>query len=797
MSIGVTCPKCGWSGRAKNELAGRRVKCPTCATPFRVIARGETPKAAARSAVARPPLLPPPPPRPFSPAEARGLVTGTMRPVGTTLAYRLSLAMVGLMMILLPLTYLGMIAGIGGGVWWHLVHNVRVLSNHGLRGKAAAIPILAYVGPAVIGAILVLFMVKPLLARRQREAAPHSLRPEDEPTLYAFVNRICQAVGAPVPKRIDVDLQVNASASHRRGLASLAGNDLVLTIGLPLVAGLSVDQFAGVLAHEFGHFTQGAGMGFGALISRVNGWFARVVWQRDAWDLRLEAWEKGSDLWIGMILCLARWCVWLTRRILFGLMWVAHALSCHLSRQMEYDADLHQTRLVGGRVVAETLRSLPRLSVAEQKAWQLLEESWFEGILADSVPDLVVELSNRLSPEERLAIDTSVTEEKTALFSTHPAVRERIARASSEGATAMLVSTEPAARLFTDFHRLSCLLSLAKYSEALPGKVTAAHLRPASALLSQQEAEKQAREAAERWMGADLIPHLPFPGGSGAAERTAEACLGSLRETLATLRSTPPHPSETLEAVGESLTKHRHTFLVESFVSGGRRHDDARLGETFHSIADVERFREGTWRDVHSLSAPLLERRTLLDRRLRAALGWLASPQADGAFPDVDARRAEVARLSDALSALTARQADWITVAGRVTALGFWLEYLVEHEINAADGQAFTDLLNRTKDAIRAIRTPLLGKPYPLEHTDRTMTIGRYLVPEEVPEDPPEAVIVPAQRVTNLFPYLGWQLVGRLILQAEAVEAAALGDRTDGPRPPITPPPPQAPPPRP
>jgi len=49
---------------------------------------------------------------------------------------------------------------------------------------------------------------------------------------------------------------LNAAAGFRRGAASFFGNDLVLTIGLPLVAGLSLREFAGVVAHELAHVTQ-------------------------------------------------------------------------------------------------------------------------------------------------------------------------------------------------------------------------------------------------------------------------------------------------------------------------------------------------------------------------------------------------------------------------------------------------------------------------------------------------------------------------------------------------------------
>ncbi len=50
------------------------------------------------------------------------------------------------------------------------------------------------------------------------------------------------------------------------GLLSFLGHDLVLTLGLLLIAaGLTERELAGVIAHEFGHFRQGAGMRPGAI----------------------------------------------------------------------------------------------------------------------------------------------------------------------------------------------------------------------------------------------------------------------------------------------------------------------------------------------------------------------------------------------------------------------------------------------------------------------------------------------------------------------------------------------------
>ena len=59
-------------------------------------------------------------------------------------------------------------------------------------------------------------------------------------SLFEYVARLCEIVRAPVPTSIRVNTQVNASASFRLGMISLLRNDLTLTIGLPIVAGMSL-----------------------------------------------------------------------------------------------------------------------------------------------------------------------------------------------------------------------------------------------------------------------------------------------------------------------------------------------------------------------------------------------------------------------------------------------------------------------------------------------------------------------------------------------------------------------------
>ncbi len=110
-----------------------------------------------------------------------------------------------------------------------------------------------------------------------------------------FIDRLCDAVHAPRPRRIDVDCQVNASAGFRRGMLSmLLGRDPVLTIGLPFVAGMNARQFAGILAHEFGHFAQGGGIRLIYVIRPISFWFTRVVYERCFHLEPLPVPEEGS-----------------------------------------------------------------------------------------------------------------------------------------------------------------------------------------------------------------------------------------------------------------------------------------------------------------------------------------------------------------------------------------------------------------------------------------------------------------------------------------------------------------------
>jgi Zn-dependent protease with chaperone function len=260
----------------------------------------------------------------------------------------------------------------------------------------------------------------------------------------------------------------------------LLGNDLVLRIGLPLVAGLSLREFAGVMAHEFGHFTQGFGMRFSYVIARINFWFIRVIYQRDAWDLWLDEWTEEAEDWrVMLVVNCARLGVWFSRLLLKLLMYFGHGVCCFLLRQMEYHADACEIRLVGSAAFESTARRLAALNDAAGRAYKEMRTSWtLNRRLPEDFPRFLVWHESKTAPIQRQRLQDTLGLARTGLFHTHPSDGDRIRAARRANEPGIFHLEQPASILFSHFDVVAKQVTHLHYSEDHGLLFDSTNLRP-------------------------------------------------------------------------------------------------------------------------------------------------------------------------------------------------------------------------------------------------------------------------------------------------------------------------------
>ena len=82
-------------------------------------------------------------------------------------------------------------------------------------------------------------------------------------------------------------------------------------------------------------------------------------------------------------------------------MMAGHAISCFMMRQMEYDADRYEARMVGSDVFESTCRRLAVLNIASQGAYSDLATCWKENRLPDDLTKLILANIGQI-PDDRL-----------------------------------------------------------------------------------------------------------------------------------------------------------------------------------------------------------------------------------------------------------------------------------------------------------------------------------------------------------------------------------------------------------
>jgi len=422
-------------------------------------------------------------PRPGTLAQlqAMGIVGKRFPPVTISIRYRLELALGALLAGLLLLAYAALIPLVAWGLY-------SLVSASGLvRGPTSGFYSRLNIPVLLFGCCLILSLLKPLVTRPGRTVEPHLLDPDREPLLFAFVRELGSAGGMPGPSAIAVECSVNSCSIFTSSVAGRFRSGLTLVIGLPLVAGLRLDQLAGVLAHELGHAAQATAMWSSRLIWNVSAWFSRVACEPDEFDewllTRLETAGTGAK----PVLRLLQTLVQPGRAVLRVLMWVETVASSVFLRHMELEADRCQIRASGTDAFVSTVQEVNLLTVAAQGAVVKLSHLWRGGRLVDNYPGLIESLRGHYSDGFVRQLLDGLEQRRTGIFNAHPSDRDRMALARREQARGIVDTALPAVVLFAHYDALCREVTLEFYENELRLPREGCELIPLQSVLTERE----------------------------------------------------------------------------------------------------------------------------------------------------------------------------------------------------------------------------------------------------------------------------------------------------------------------
>lgn len=678
-------------------------------------------------------------------------------------------------MILLPLIYLGLVglAILGEAAYAiHFSDSMTFIALGPILGSTLVF--LTYYGPLLIGGTIIFFMIKPFFAPRRREEKAFSLNYADAPQLFALVGWICRSLEAPIPSRIDVDCKVNASAGFRSGWRSLFGNDIILVIGLPLVAGMDLAQFAGILAHEYGHFSQGVAMRGSYFIQKINAWFVRLVYERDAWDAAIEraSEEQDQNGLVVMILYLARFFIWLTRRVLWLLMAAAQALSGFMSRQMELDADRYLTRLCGSEFFPETLRRSRQLGLGSEIAVRKIREKWAkERKLFDRIPEHIVNCANEIPAETQDKMHAAHSQQRKQFFDSHPSDAERNAHARATREPGIFHSTLPATCLFADFPELSRRITLNYYEGVFGRKIPDDQLVSTTQLAAQAEHDYATDQARiERYflgITTRLRP-LIIDEKKTLVVRSPEQFCEELKQCRAKMDEThataEPALSEFLLGDANLLQTERAAALLQA----GFQFDPADFGMAEN---DIETAQATARKSMESAGSTLKEFEDTAKARLLNAMQLLRLPQFSVKIPDATHLQAEAKEMLFVLSRLADVFGPLLELRGLSAALEAVLLY--KRQQNSADNLTaiLENLSTAIQDRVNLIQDRTAQLRYPFHHANEQVMVSEYARNKDYHSGRHELALREAESHVEKLLNLHVRVLAKLIVIAEEVEA--------------------------
>ncbi|MVZ65195.1 M48 family metalloprotease [Sphingobacterium sp. DK4209] len=175
-----------------------------------------------------------------------------------------------------------------------------------------------------------------------------------EPTLFTLIEEIASAVETQMPKKVFLSSEINASVFYNSSFWSMffpVRKNLI--IGLGLVNSTTYQELKGILAHEFGHFSQRS-MRVGSYVYHVNQAIYNMLYRNESLNSLSERWYNTS-YYAAAFQWLPRIIIQFMQKILQKQYEIINKNYMALSREMEFHADAISAEVAGSKAIETSL----------------------------------------------------------------------------------------------------------------------------------------------------------------------------------------------------------------------------------------------------------------------------------------------------------------------------------------------------------------------------------------------------------------------------------------------------------
>ena len=257
----------------------------------------------------------------------------------------------------------------------------------------------------VIGALL--FAVLRSLWVKQEPPEGETVTAADAPELFSMLRHLQQRLQTPAIHAVLVTTDFNAAVSQVPRLGVFGWHRNYLLLGLPLMKGLTVEQFKAVLGHELGHLSRGH--------ARVANWIYRM---RVIWAQLESAFARKNHWGSGLIRQFFKWYIP-----------YFNAISFPFARANEYEADAASVQVTSARDAAQALTNVHVIgSYLTQSYWPTIHATAKELPEPSFAPygGFVAQAAAEVPKNDLERWRDAALRETTSHVDTHPSLSDRL-----------------------------------------------------------------------------------------------------------------------------------------------------------------------------------------------------------------------------------------------------------------------------------------------------------------------------------------------------------------------------------